>query len=417
MEKCFSIEKEKKLFLFYEWYKKMIFTKNPFQKVLGGALLVAGTSIGAGMLALPIVTGLSGLYPSVFIYLISWAIMTITGLLFLEICLTFPQGTNIISMANHYLGKKGQICSWIVYLFLFYCLSIAYVSTGGELVFLVLGKKLSYFFCVTIFMLLFGSIVYIGAAMVHRVNSFLMVGLVLSFVAFLVFGWKHVDPSYFSFMKWKESIWTFPVIIVAFGYQGIVPSLTSYLQRDAKSVRWAIVGGTSLTLLIYLVWEYFILGILPLEKIIEAKAHGWNAVHPLQFFIEAKLAYTMGQFFSFFAITTSFLGVSLGLFDFFADGLQIPNKGKSKIIIALCTFLPTFLITSTHPGLFLIALQYAGGFGGVLLLIFLPAFLVYLARYVKKDPLIQRQVFGGKAVLYFLFFFTFLEIALDFVVR
>lgn len=32
--------------------------------VLGGMLLIAGSCIGAGMLGLPIVTGLSGFFPS-----------------------------------------------------------------------------------------------------------------------------------------------------------------------------------------------------------------------------------------------------------------------------------------------------------------------------------------------------------------
>ena len=36
--------------------------------VLGGMLLIAGSCIGAGMLGLPILTGLSGLMPSLFMF-------------------------------------------------------------------------------------------------------------------------------------------------------------------------------------------------------------------------------------------------------------------------------------------------------------------------------------------------------------
>ena len=38
-------------------------------RLLGGILLVAGTAIGAGMLALPVSTGLAGFYPSLFLFL------------------------------------------------------------------------------------------------------------------------------------------------------------------------------------------------------------------------------------------------------------------------------------------------------------------------------------------------------------
>src|SRR5690348_7302081 len=98
-----------------------------------GALLVAGTSIGAGMLALPVVTALGGFFPSLFVYVLCWLFMTCTGLLMLEICLLMPPGANLVSMAQKYLGRFGEVLAWVLYLFLFYCLSVAYVSGGGSL--------------------------------------------------------------------------------------------------------------------------------------------------------------------------------------------------------------------------------------------------------------------------------------------
>ena len=38
-------------------------------KIIGGTLLVAGTAIGAGMLALPVLTGMAGFVPSLFLFL------------------------------------------------------------------------------------------------------------------------------------------------------------------------------------------------------------------------------------------------------------------------------------------------------------------------------------------------------------
>ena len=38
--------------------------------VFGGSLLVAGTSIGGGMLALPVLTSLAGFIPSFIVYLL-----------------------------------------------------------------------------------------------------------------------------------------------------------------------------------------------------------------------------------------------------------------------------------------------------------------------------------------------------------
>jgi tyrosine-specific transport protein len=66
----------------------------------GGILLVAGSCIGAGMLALPILTGLSGFFPSLSILLASWAFMTFTGLLLVEVNGWFSNQVNLVSMSK-----------------------------------------------------------------------------------------------------------------------------------------------------------------------------------------------------------------------------------------------------------------------------------------------------------------------------
>ena len=91
-------------------------------KVIGGMLLVAGSCIGAGMLALPILTGLAGFFPSLFMMIVSWAFMTFTGLLLIEVNGWFKFQVNLVSMAEESLGKKGKLIAWLAYLFLFYSL-------------------------------------------------------------------------------------------------------------------------------------------------------------------------------------------------------------------------------------------------------------------------------------------------------
>ncbi|NDE82772.1 MAG: tyrosine transporter, partial [Chlamydiia bacterium] len=79
------------------------------KKILTGALLVAGTAIGAGMLALPVATAQGGFIPAVVLYVLCWLFMSMTGLLLLEVCLFMPKDANLISMSYHLLGNKGKI--------------------------------------------------------------------------------------------------------------------------------------------------------------------------------------------------------------------------------------------------------------------------------------------------------------------
>jgi len=102
--------------------------------VLGGTLIIAGTSIGGGVLALPILTALGGFLPAVLIYFLCWLFMAGTGLLFMEIFLWSDKEINLVSMAKMTLGRGGQIISWVLYIFLFYSLTVAYIAGGGGLV-------------------------------------------------------------------------------------------------------------------------------------------------------------------------------------------------------------------------------------------------------------------------------------------
>ena len=101
--------------------------------MIGGMLLIAGSCIGAGMLALPIMTGMAGFFPSLVMFLIAWGFMTVTGLLMVEVNSTFPGRVNIVSMAERAFGPVGRIVSWVLYLFLFYSLLVAYISGSGSL--------------------------------------------------------------------------------------------------------------------------------------------------------------------------------------------------------------------------------------------------------------------------------------------
>ena len=82
---------------------------NTMLRLLGGVLLVAGTTIGAAMLALPIVTGFAGFWPSVFLCVVFWLYMTFTALLMLEVNLWMGEHTNLITMAKKTLEGREDM--------------------------------------------------------------------------------------------------------------------------------------------------------------------------------------------------------------------------------------------------------------------------------------------------------------------
>lgn len=386
------------------------------RKAIGGALLVGGTAIGAGMLALPVVTGMGGFLPSTVIFVICWIFSACTGLLLLEVCLWMPNDANIISMVHHLLGPVGKVAAWILYIFLFYCLTIAYVDGGGGFVVALFGGKIPYVAGLIIFSAVFGFCVYLGTAVVDRINFLLMTGLGLAFLVFVILGFSEVKVDNLARMHWIPSFLALPVMFTSFSYQGIVPSLTTYLDRHPKTVRFAILVGTSLPFLGYILWEYLILGIVPAagpNGLLQAQAMGQTAVEPLKTIFPNSPIYMTGQFFSAFALTTSFLGVTLGLLDFLSDGLRLAKVGLKKVLLCAIIYIPPIIIVSVNPGIFLKALGYAGGIGCALLLGLIPVLMVWVGRYRKDYSNLNQQLPGGKPVLIALALFVVFELAIE----
>ena len=79
-----------------------------FNKTLSGTLLISGTTIGAGMLGIPLLTAKAGFLPAVAITIGCWLFMLATGYLYLEATLWMYEGANVLSISRRFLGKSGK---------------------------------------------------------------------------------------------------------------------------------------------------------------------------------------------------------------------------------------------------------------------------------------------------------------------
>lgn len=385
-----------------------------FGHLLGGTLLVTGTSLGVGMLALPVATAEGGFFPSLLIYFICWLFMLGTGLLILEACIWMPKDANLITLSRHLLGKTGKYVCWILYLFLFFCLMVAHLAGGGgvlrELSSNLFGSSSS----ILLYLLIFSPVVYLGTRWVDRLNLLLMIGAILAYVFFISSAFPHVKGKLLLTANLSKAWTALPIVFTAFGYQSLIPTLMSYMDRNIKHVRFAIIMGTSIPFLIYVIWELLILGVVPLEGpfgLRAALSQGQNAVHPLKEFLANPYILTVGQAFAFFVLTTSYIGIAIAFVDFLADGLKVPNRGWYKLGICGIIFILPTLISLINPMIFIQALKYAGGIGVALLLGALPIWMVWNGRY-KQRLSAEHQLPGGKPLLILMGSFVLLELVI-----
>lgn len=387
-----------------------------FGHVFGGALLIAGTTIGVGMLALPVATAQAGFLPSVALYLVCWLFMLCTGLLTLEICIWMPKDANYITMARILLGRGGQLVVWIVYLFLFVTVMIAHVAGGGDILVQIVGDWMPPWASKIVYVLLFAPFVYLGARTVDRFNLFLMAGLILTYLIFVFVAAPHVQMKLLMTSNWSKAWWALPILFTAFTYQVIIPTLMSYMERNVKKVRLAMFIGTSIPLVVYLVWQCLILGIVPADGaggLREAGKLGQNAVMPLKAITHNPYLFSVGKAFAFFTLTASYIALSLAFIDFLADGLKLSKTAGHKLWLCLLVFVPPTLIALTYPHIFLTALSYAGGFSCAILFGLLPPVMTWVGRHVFHYHDDTRQLFGGKFFLTVLILFVAFELAIE----
>ncbi|WP_440992634.1 amino acid permease [Cysteiniphilum litorale] len=368
----------------------------------GSAMIITGTSVGAGMLAIPATVAACGFWLASLLLIVVWFVMMLTALLLAEVNLAMPNGTNFSRMAHATLGKGGQLITWISYLLLLYSLTAAYSAGGGNLIASGLNRVGLYLpdaVNSAIFILILGFFVYIGTRAVDHANKALMLIKFLAFFAFVV----AIAPSIQQTLLDVEThsfnfVWiTFPILITSFGFHHIIPTLRSYVNSDRATLRKAIIFGSFIPLVIYLIWVLCTLGSIPIygaesfQSIIQSGNTSAGIVGSYHSTHIGSFAYL----FESVAITTSFLGVTLGLFDFNRDTYRLQRPTHiNKIAVFVITFLPPFLFAVFYPQGFIIALGYASIFVAILL-IGLPAAMTWVIRARQnKNHLLSKTYLG-----------------------
>lgn len=390
--------------------------------IFGAILLIAGCCIGAGMLGMPVISALAGFKPSLLMFLLSWLFMTSTALLLLEVNLWFVDEVSIISMADRTLGIAGKVVGWGCFLFLFYALGVAYIAGSGELIagFVqeLTNLPMPNWVGSLAVSMLFGVFVYLGTRAVDMFNRLLMAGLICSYVLLIVLGAPHVKSEYLNHTNWTGAVFVLPVMIISFGFHNLIPSLSTYLHGDVKRLRIAILCGSALALCVYLVWEWLIMGLVPVNGQLgfrQVLNEGEMATDILKNAVGIPWVVDVAQYFAFFAIVTSFLGNSLSFVDFLADGLHVKKDRLGKLVLCGLVIAPPFVLSLIYPRIFLTALNYAGAFGAMILFGILPALMVWSGRYYKKLDNTSPMLPGGKVMLAAIMAFALLLMSLQFV--
>ena len=376
-------------------------------KTVGSTLLVAGTMIGAGMLAMPLTSAGIGFGFTIVLLLSLWILLTFSALLFVELYQTAESDAGIGTLAEQYFGKAGRIVSTLVLIVFLYALIAAYVSGGGSLLIDLLpatgdtgsSNKLA----VLLFTVIFGTFIVIGTHSVDKINRVLFFVMIAAFVLVLSLMLPKIQFDNLMAMPIDNALMisASPVFFTAFGFHGSIPSLNKYLGGNVNALRRSILVGSGITLGAYILWQLSTHGLLTQNDFLQILQEDAT----LNGLVKATLAITGSsiiagavKLFSTLALVTSFLGVGLGLLECIEDLLKRSfNCSASRITLGLLTFIPPLIFALFYPEGFILALGYAGQMFAFYAVV-LPVSLVWKAR--RLHPHLPYRVRGGNLALF-----------------
>lgn len=323
--------------------------------------------------------------------------MVTTGLLIAEVnvntmCELGSGGVSLVSMAMRTLGRRGVLAACVSYLFIHYALLVAYIARSSDILTSTLG--IPQWFGAAIFSGVFGSLCYFGSQrVVGAVNGFLVVGIIGSFTILVVAAAGDLHWSSLLRANFAASPQSIPIIALSFVYQNVVPVVCTSLEGDLRRIRSAVIWGTSIPLIMFLIWDAVILGSLSGITQVEDPLFELRSANGI---IGPSI-----EVFSLLAIATSYIGFVLGLADFLSDLIKVPSGRARQPLPYILSIVPPLVLALLNPDIFFKSLDFAGTYGVLVLFGILPAAMAWNERYgnVGLPAPFPPIVPGGRVVL------------------
>ncbi|TNF66050.1 MAG: amino acid transporter [Gammaproteobacteria bacterium] len=358
------------------------------RRTIGGAFLVIGNTIGAGMLSLPLITAATGTITAIILMILSWSVMYVTSFKLLKLCSEYPLGVNFTTLNAKRMPKILQPLFILMYLLLLYSLMSAYTTQGASLIKIVSQNAVSNTAVDTlVYILIFGVIILNTRLSDYLNRSFVSLKLIF-FTLCIILMIAYFNLSYTLSMPLSifALLYAWPTLLPSFGFQNMVPVLYEYQQGNLKAIKRSILIGSLSVLGIYIIWIVICLGLIPQLGSISYKtiyADGNTLDNFIAIIKEGTNSHWVNTFLTIFiniSIITSFICVGLSLYHYIRDIFKQFKINLWKVFGFIFSFLPPFIFTVFYPKGFILALQYAAIFA-VIALVFTP---IYLDKSVNR---------------------------------
>lgn len=383
-------------------------------------LLVVGTCIGGGTIALPMVLAKIGIISSILITIAIWLLNYYPSLFGVELNLRSDRGMSLGELGQKISGNGARMIGEVTVKAVSFASLAIHLCGSSSIIHKLIEEYLHYDMsvlaiqsCIAVFGII---MLLLPFKIISTLNNVMFACLIAVFFTLLLSMMTLVD---FSRMPWmptdlsiRNCLSVCPIIFTSYGYQLILHTLRDYGGKNPSLLRKSVLFGGIIPTLVYILWSGSSLGVVfKANSGFFAQMVAEN-ISVGEFVNELANASSMPNFtilvwvMSILAILTSFLGVSLGLGDSINLSLKTYIKEDSslklfrKFIASILTIAPAYVISAQYPDAFIKIL----GFAGILFVIIGIALPIYLLfkdgmqklyfNELRRKPLIISFIAG-----------------------
>jgi tyrosine-specific transport protein len=360
-------------------------------KQIGSIMLVAGTCIGSGMIALPMLLIKIGIIPSIILMLLVWLLMYFSALITVELNLQAGKGLALEALAKKFSGLYAEIIGAISFKILSFALIAVYIYAGSSVI-QKMFESYGFIYDFNYICFLYAFIIFVifmfPIRFIDYINRILFISLLIV-IAILIIGlislinWSNLPlftDNYQDLSYWGIIL---PVVFTSFGFQGSCHSFANYCNLNSLILKRALLWGSLIPMIVYIIWNFSAVAVIFNENpefyytMFNNKVEVGDFVAQLSKIAKWKSIQILIWWVSILAIITSVLGVGLGLFDSIKYSFTIKNRNFiAKIVASTITVLPSFLVAILVPNAFITVLGFSGMILAIIAIL-LPVYLLY----------------------------------------
>ncbi|MDP2586595.1 MAG: aromatic amino acid transport family protein [Candidatus Komeilibacteria bacterium] len=339
--------------------------------LLEAIAVLVGTTIGAGILGLPYVFYQAGFLTGLLIMTAIFLTVLLLNLHLGEIVTSTKGYHQLSGYAEKYLGKTGKYIMFCSVVFGFYGALLAYIIGEGKVLAALTGG--SPFVYSLLFFAFASLLIYLGLKVIEKAELFLTAGILTVVLLLALWSTNALNWSNLAEFDLYKLFIPYGVVLFAMGGLSAIPQQAQILAGHGKKLKLAIILGTLIPFLVYLVFAAIVIGVSG-SSTTEVASIGLGLTLGPAMIIVANI-------FAFLTMSTSFLTLGLALKNTYNYDFNL-NKKLSWLLtvsVPLLIFVAGFNDFEKVLGL-------GGAIGGGLQGILLGVIYMRLKKNREKQP-------------------------------